>query len=63
MPTGFNLFSLDMFEIFKPGAPKAEFTPEEMPLPSLGRDDESKNRDREQEAEIAFWGLACYPVI
>ena len=63
MPTGFNLFSLDMLKIFKPGAPKAEFTPEEMPLPSLGRDDESKNRDREQEAEIAFWGLSCYPVI
>jgi len=63
MSIGFNLFSLDTFRIFRVNDRKAEFDPFETPLPPIESLDQSDDRDREQEAEIAFWGLACYPVI
>lgn len=63
MSTGFNLFSLDPFKIFRVSDRKAEVDHVETSLPPIESTDQSRDRDREQEAEIAFWGLACYPVI
>ncbi|QCI99558.1 hypothetical protein [Agrobacterium larrymoorei] len=63
MPTGFNLFSFDAFSVFKNKKHEIDFA-SSGPLPKPAEyDEEGTERDREREADIAFWGLAYYPVM
>lgn len=63
MPIGFNLFSFDIFNAFR----RAEYIADQRTTSQRERfateADDHDEKERERDADIAFWGLAYYPVM